>query len=188
MMLYLAEAMGNAEASNIPDTSRLAAIVFDRDDPVDDVMRAFVGALRARGVKVAGLVQEPGMEERDLQVRDLTTGERLAIMQDLGAQSAGCAVDPAAIAVAARMIDRARGEKPDLLVVNRFGRLESEGAGMIAEIGAAVAEGEAVLIAVPLRYRDAWDAFAGGLDAQIGAERAALEAWWSALARENASA
>ena len=46
------------------------------------------------------------------------------------------------------MIERARGEKPDLLVVNRFGRLESEGAGMIAESGAAVAAGEAVLIAV----------------------------------------
>jgi len=188
MMLYLAEAMGHAEASNILETSRLAAIVFDRDDPVDDVMRAFVGALRARGVKVAGLVQEPGMEERDLQVRDLTTGERLAIMQDLGAQSAGCAVDPAAIAIAARMIDRARGEKPDLLVVNRFGRLESEGAGMIAEIGAAVAEGEAVLIAVPLRYRDAWNAFAGGLDVQTTPEPAALERWWRAVAAESASA
>ncbi len=41
-------------------TSRLAAIVFERDAPVDDVMRAFIGALRGRGVKVAGLVQEPG--------------------------------------------------------------------------------------------------------------------------------
>jgi nucleoside-triphosphatase THEP1 len=188
MMLYLAEAMGNAEAKNSVETSRLAAIIFDRDDPIDDVMRAFVETLRASGAKVAGLVQEPGEEERDLQVRDLTTGERLAIMQDLGAESSGCAVDPAAIAVAARMIERARGEKPDLLVVNRFGRLESEGAGMIAEIGAAVAEGEAVLIAVPLRYRDAWNAFAAGLDAQVAAERAALEGWWRAIVRENASA
>lgn len=188
MMLYLAEAMGNAEASKGLATSRLAAIVFDRDEAVDDVMRAFIDTLRDGGFKVAGLVQEPGAEERDLQVRDLTTGERLPIMQDLGADSSGCAVDPAAIAVAARMIDRARGEKPDLLVVNRFGRLESEGAGMIAEIGAAVAEGEAVLIAVPLRYRAAWNAFADGLDAQIPAERGGLERWWSALARENASA
>ena len=40
MMLYLAEAMGNAEAKNSVETSRLAAIVFDRDDPIDDVMRS----------------------------------------------------------------------------------------------------------------------------------------------------
>ncbi|HMN72427.1 MAG TPA: DUF2478 domain-containing protein [Rhodoblastus sp.] len=184
MILYLAEAMGHAEAA---PTSRLAAVLFDREEAVDDVMRAFIAALRGRGARVAGLVQEPGAEERDLQVCDLSTGERLPIMQDLGAQSTGCAVNPAAIAVAARMLDRARGEKPDLLVVNRFGRLESEGAGMIAEIGAAVSEGEAVLIAVPLRYGDAWNAFAGGLDAQMRPDLAALENWWRATTREAAS-
>ena len=86
------------------------------------------------------------------------------------------------------VIDRARGEKPDLLVVNRFGRLESEGAGMIAEIGAAVAEGEAVLIAVPLRYADAWNAFADGLDAQIRPEISELDRWWRAAGRQSASA
>ncbi|MCC2109303.1 MAG: DUF2478 domain-containing protein, partial [Hyphomicrobiales bacterium] len=129
-----------------------------------------------------------GAEERDLQVRDLSTGECLPIMQDLGAEATGCAVNPAAIAVAARMLDRARGEKPDLLVVNRFGRLESEGAGMIAEIGAAVAEGEAVLIAVPLRYADAWNAFADGLDAQIRPEISELDRWWRAAGRQSASA
>ena len=90
--------------------------------------------------------------------------------------------------LAAVIFDRARGETPDLLVVNRFGRLESEGAGMIAEIGAAVAEGEAVLIAVPLRYGDAWNAFADGLDAQMRPELSELERWWRAITRQNASA
>ena len=112
----------------------------------------------------------------------------LPIMQDLGAEAEGCAVDPAAIAVAARMLDRARATKPDLLVVNRFGRLESEGAGMIAEIGAAVAEGEAVLIAVPQRYADAWNTFAQGLDVQLAPATSALDAWWRTIAREGASA
>lgn len=168
--------------------SRLAAIVFDRDEPVDATLRAFIAALGGEGVKVAGLVQEPGADEDDLLVRDLTTGERLPIMQNLGADSTACAVDPAAIAVAARMLDRARGEKPDLLVVNRFGRLESEGAGMIAEIGAAVAEGEIVLIAVPLRYADAWNAFAQGLDVQMRPDLPTLARWWRAVMRENASA
>ncbi len=185
MILYLAEAMGAEEAAH---TSRLAAILFDRDAPVDTTMRDFIDGLRARGVSVAGLVQQSGAEERDLYVRDLTSGETLPIMQDLGAEAEGCAVDPAAIAVAARMLDRARATKPDLLVVNRFGRLESEGAGMIAEIGAAVAEGEAVLIAVPQRYADAWNTFAQGLDVQLAPATSALDAWWRTIAREGASA
>lgn len=165
-----------------PVPSRLAAIVFDRDDEPDRVVRDFIAALRRRGLRVAGLVQEPGPADRDLRVRDITSGESLAIMQELGAESTGCAIDPAAIAVAALMLDAARADKPDLLVVNRFGRLESEGGGMIAEIGAAAAEGAAILICVPLRYREAWNAFAAGLDAQLAADAAALDDWWTSLA------
>ena len=68
---------------------------------------------------------------------------------------------------AARLLDRALATNPDLLVVNRFGRLESEGGGMLAEIGRAFAEGVAMIVCVPGRYRDAWNAFAAGLDAQL---------------------
>lgn len=164
--------------------SRLAAIVFDRDEDADLVVSDFITSLATRGVRVEGLVQRPGAAERDLRVADISTGESLPIMQELGAEAEGCAVDPAAIATAARMLDAARARKPDLLVVNRFGRLESEGGGMLAEIGAAATEGTALLICVPLRYRDAWNAFAAGLDAQLPPARAALDAWWEALARE----
>ena len=173
MILYLAEAMGAEEAAH---TSRLAAILFDRDAPVDTTMRDFIDGLRARGVSVAGLVQQSGAEERDLYVRDLTSGETLPIMQDLGAEAEGCAVDPAAIAVAARMLDRARATKPDLLVVNRFGRLESEGAGMIAEIGAAVAEGEAVLTSNTPRLGQPWTITASNLPSTLELVMVAYEA------------
>jgi len=125
----------------------------------------------------------------DVRVRDLMSGETLPIMQDLGAQATGCRVDPSAIAVAARLLERALEAKPDLLVVNRFGRLESEGGGMLAEIGRAFVEGIALIICVPRRYGDAWNAFAAGLDAQLPPSREAIEAWWKgiALASERAA-
>ncbi|HZZ62255.1 MAG TPA: DUF2478 domain-containing protein [Roseiarcus sp.] len=164
--------------------SRLAAIVFDRDEAPDEALIAFVGGARARGVRVAGLVQERAADDlRDqhaVRVRDLTSGEVLPIMQDLGPDASGCAVDPAAVAVAARLLERALATNPDLIVVNRFGRLESEGGGMLAEIGRAFAEGVAMIVCVPARYREAWNAFAAGLDAQLPARREAIEAWWLA--------
>ena len=170
-------------------SSRLAAVVFDKTDDPDTPLRAFIVAAQQQGARISGLVQErcdDGQdEERDLQVRALDTGATLPIMQNLGAASEGCRVDPAAITVAAGMLDAARAGKPDLLIVNRFGRLESEGGGMIAEIGAAVANDEAVLICVPLRYRDAWNDFADGLDVQMAPERAAIDAWWASVSRET---
>jgi nucleoside-triphosphatase THEP1 len=166
--------------------SALAAIVFDRDDEPDMLVRAFVASMRESGAEVGGLLQEFAAgatdEQNDALVRDLETGELLPIMQDLGALSEGCRIDPAAMAVAATMLARARNAKPDLLVVNRFGRLESEGGGLIQEIGAAVAQGTPLLICVPRRFLDAWNAFAAGLDVQLTPTRDAIEDWWTSVA------
>lgn len=167
--------------------SRLAAIVFDRDEAPDAPLIDFIDAVTRRGVRVAGLVQErAGGDLRDLhdvQVRDLVSGDRLPIMQDLGPEASGCRVDPAATALAARFLDRALEGRPDLLVVNRFGRLESEGGGMLGEIGRAFADGVALIVCVPKRYREAWNAFADGLDAQLPPSSSAIHDWWEALAR-----
>jgi hypothetical protein len=166
--------------------SRLAAILFERDEAPDEALIAFVGGVIASGARIAGLVQERAEDDlcglHDVRVRDLTSGEVLPIMQDLGAGSTGCSVDPVAIAAAARLLERALATNPDLLVVNRFGRLESEGGGMLDEIGRAFAEGVAMIVCVPARYRDAWNGFAAGLDAQLPAKREAIEAWWRAIA------
>ena len=173
-----------SEPSDEP-VSRLAAIVFDRGEAPDEALIAFLAGATACGARVAGLVQERVGDDlrdlRDVGVRDLTSGEILPIMQDLGPEATGCAVDPAAVAAAARLLERALATNPDLLVVNRFGRLESEGAGMLAEIGSAIDEGVAVIVCVPARYRGAWNAFAAGLDAQLPARREAIEAWWRAI-------
>jgi hypothetical protein len=172
---------------------RLAAIIFDKGEDPDAPLRDFIAAARARGVKISGLVQERCEDDGrrlknddppDLRVRDLDTGETLPIMQNLGAASEGCRVDPAAIANAARLLDNARARKPDLLIVNRFGRLESEGGGMLAEIGQAVADDEALLICVPLRYREAWNAFAEGLDEQLRPVSSDIDAWWRDFSRD----
>lgn len=169
-----------------PPARRLAAVVFDRDEQPDPPLLAFIEAATQRGAKIAGLVQERSCADglcdlHDARVRDLVTGETLDIMQDLGRDATGCRVDPAAIATAARWLDAAREGIPDLLVVNRFGRLESEGGGMLAEIGQAFAEGLPIIIAAPRRYLDAWDAFACGLDTKLPPTLGAIEGWWAAL-------
>lgn len=173
-------------ATKLDEPAGLAAIVFDRDEEPDPPLLAFVEAALRRGLRIAGLVQERACNSdlcalKDVRVRDLVTGETLEIMQDLGREATGCRVDPAAIAVAARMLDAARATGPDLLVVNRFGRLESEGGGMLAEIGRAFADGLPLIVCVPARYLEAWDAFAAGLDAKLPPTLPAIESWWAAL-------
>jgi hypothetical protein len=163
----------------------LAAIVFGRETDVDKTIGEFIACAQRDGARVAGLVQEYGDDGdraiHDIRVRDLTSGVQLPIMQNLGREASGCRVDSGAVAAAAGLVESAIKSDPDLLVVNRFGRLESEGGGLLAEIGDAVVRGLPVVIAVPARYLDAWNAFAGGLDTQLHPASAEIEAWWAAV-------
>jgi hypothetical protein len=169
-----------AEPSNaFASPPRIAAIVFDRDEDVDAEVRDFVEMALRDGVRIAGFVQERGDEDRrDVRLRDLGGGGDIAIMQDLGPGATGCRVDPGAIAVAAGRLAQALAGRPDLVIVNRFGKLECEGGGLSAELAEAVALGLPVVVSVPLRFRETWNAFAGGLDAQLPPRRQALEDWW----------
>jgi hypothetical protein len=187
MIIKARSATGEEEDGRDPAASGLAAIVFDRDEEPDPPLIAFIEQAVRRGVRVAGLVQERqersvegSCERHEVRLRDLATGRTTPIMQDLGREATGCRVDPAAIAVAAKFLDIARESAPDLLVANRFGRLEAEGGGMLAEIGRAVAEGVPLIVCVPARYLAAWDAFACGLDAKLTPTREAIECWWAA--------
>jgi nucleoside-triphosphatase THEP1 len=165
--------------------SRLAAVLFDRDDDVDAAVGELVAAARRGGARVVGFAQERIVDEgcdcHDVRLRDLSNGEEIAIMQDLGPGATGCRVDSAAIAAAAGRLGRALAAAPDLVVVNRFGKLECEGGGLLAEIGEAVARGLPALVCVPLRFREAWNDFAAGLDAQLPPRGAALREWWAAV-------
>ena len=81
------------------NASRLAAIVFDRDEEPDPPLAAFLDAAARQGARIAGLVQERVCDDglcalRDVRVRDLLTGETLDIMQDLGPDATGCRVRP----------------------------------------------------------------------------------------------
>ena len=170
----------------------IGALIFERNGEPDSIVAAFVSALRARDVRVGGLLQRrrTGVKRagiKDVVVEDIGTGTVLDVLQELGPESSGCRVDPNAIASAGQLFTAALVDRPDLLVVNRFGRLESERGGMLNEISAAVEAGVPLLVIVPARYRDAWNAFAQGLDQQIALDRDALDAWWSALSREQST-
>lgn len=171
---------------------RLAAIVFDRDEDPDAPLAAFLAAQVARGLKVAGWLQQREPVEScacaDYSLLNLTTGERLTVMQDLGRDATGCRLDPRAIAIAAVEFQIALGRQPDLLIANRFGKLEVEGGGMLAEIGDAIAEGAALIICVPARFLAEWNAFAAGLDIQLPPQLEAIEGWWASVAPRRASA
>ncbi len=73
-------------------------------------------------------------------------------------------------------------EKPcDLVIINKFGRLESEGSGLIAEIGQAYQADIPILIGVPQRFLSLWEEFCGADDHRLSCDAESLHHWWNAV-------
>jgi hypothetical protein len=156
----------------------------------DRVLAAAAVRLGAAGLRLAGAVQmnrpRPGGSGVDMDLEVLGAAGRVRISQYLGPAAAGCRLDPAGLARAVGLVEQALGSRPDLLIVNKFGKAEAEGRGFRPLIGQALAEGIPALVAVSRATRAAFLDFAGELGEELPAEADRLVAW--ALARAEAGA
>jgi hypothetical protein len=157
---------------------RLAAVIFD-DDAVDQVMAEALQALPGR--RVLGYLQTRRDEsDRDCSQIALTAlhdGSRQVITQNLGRASQGCSLDPAALAQVAGLLQARLPEAPDLLVLNRFGKIEAEGGGMRAVLERALESGIPILLAVNRKHLPAWRAYCGDLAEELPCDAETIRAF-----------
>ena len=159
----------------------IAAIRFDSGD-IDAFFSGIAQTLAGQGMRVRGALQTRGAESGECHCADmdLTTvgsGRTFRISQPLGNGSRGCRLHPGALAECSSFIERELYEGADLLILNRFGRGESEGRGFRDLIGKSMALEVPVLTAVRPTYADAWAAFGAGFACDLPMERAAVLDW-----------
>ncbi len=80
------------------------------------------------------------------------------------------------------MIEAAILEGADLVVINRFGKLEATGKGLIELIQQAADADIPVLIAVPEHRFAGWIKYSAGMSVRLPCRRAALDRWWESVA------
>lgn len=165
---------------NSADAWPLAAIRYEPGFPINDLLDSVRQVLHAEGIRVGGATQEnagPRDACEQMTLVNIATGERTRISQDLGAQAAGCRLDPAALVAVGSVLDSAIGEGVDLLIVNKFGRAESEGHGLRGLFTKAVDAGIPVLTAVRAPYSEAWAKFHEGYATDLPADLAVVAQW-----------
>lgn len=137
--------------------------------------------LTAQGFRVAGLVQTgtrgPDRHPCDMDLKVLPEGRVIRISQSLGAGSRGCRLDAGALEQAAVEVAQALSRGADLVIVNKFGKLEAQGRGFRDVIGDAVAAGIPVLLGVNDLDLEAFLDFTDGLATALPPRRDALEEW-----------
>lgn len=166
------------------DAFPLAAVADDGTGQAAELLAQQVQRWQQAGRRVRGLLMRPCPSGRDcasdMVLVDVRTGDDYLVSQNLGAGSEGCRADPAGFARAAQVLRHALDEPAEVVVVNRFGKLESVGQGFADEVLSLVAAGIPVLTMVHANQAEAWATFSGD-QALLAPEAGAINDWFAQL-------
>ena len=163
----------------------VAAVVYGFDDDPDRLLIDFADDLRRAGLRPVGVIQAGRScqaEHPRLGVIMLPGGENVCLVPDLEGCGAGCRLDAGRLAELTKRLAAAIEDGADVVVINRFGRSEAEGRGLIDLIAQALDADIPVLIAVPERRFSDWIRFSGGMNVRLACRREALDRWWRSVA------
>lgn len=167
----------------------LAAIVYRRGFDIDDLLVTACGELRSLGVRLGGVIQrssgDHGQCASSIHVINLCSGQAFDIWEARGACARGCRLDERGLLNAEATILEAIVEGVDLLVINRFGRAESLGRGLIGCFAAAIEAQVPVLTAVREPYEEAWREFHGGLGEDLAQDSSQVVGWAVRMTRKG---
>ncbi len=147
---------------------------------IDACLAEAVTRMEAAGIRLAGTVQTNiARADRavcDMDIRVLPDGPVFRISQDLGVGARGCRLDPGALESAVTEVE-ARLDGAALLIVNKFGKQEAEGRGLVNVIADATARGIPVIVGVNRLNLPVFLSFADGLAAPLPTDPQAIADW-----------
>ena len=168
-------------SASVRPQQALVAIVYANEAYPQSTFERIVEDCRRRGLKVAGVLQHPVCSEAaghcDVALEELTTGLRTDLFEDRGPGASGCRLDEAALAEVNGQVARSLDADPDLLILNKFGKVEAEGRGLLDLVAMAVDRGIPVVIGVPIRNLAPWRDFAGGMSVEFGDDPSQVADW-----------
>jgi nucleoside-triphosphatase THEP1 len=166
----------------------LAALVYSEEAYPDEILKQVVDHYRLRGARLAGVIQhrprDPG-HRCDMLLEDLATGRQTSIFAGRSRGAKGCQLDEYAMLQIVSEIELALKNSPELLVLNKFGKVEAEGMGMRDLIAQAVCMGIPVIVGVPERNLRGWREFAGEFSVELNSSGSVDEWLRRRLTREG---
>jgi nucleoside-triphosphatase THEP1 len=166
-----------------PHRGRIAAVVGGDGAKIQALLAEMAAEWRARGARIVGVIAEAhGLPDRTCGagfLRDIASGEAHTIYLDVAPSNTSCHLDTAGVVGAGAAIIN-QVATSDLVILNKFGKLEAMGSGLAGVFAAAIASGKPLLTTVSEKQRGAWCAYAPGA-IFLTADKSVLEDWWRAM-------
>lgn len=166
-------------------------VCSEEERRTDAVLSAVAEKAAKAGIALAGTVQladsDQPQEKCNIVLGLLPDGARRNISFPLQPGVTGCRLDAEALEQAV-MVVHDRLAAAQALVVNKFGKQEAAGRGLVAAISEACARGLPVLVGVSPEWRDAFLAFAAGEADPLPAQEDEVLGWLRAACLNTAHA
>jgi nucleoside-triphosphatase THEP1 len=179
---------GNPVSLSSPKFQAVAAICTSSGTEADRLIDGFVGQLQGQGRQVMGLRQRLKGDCASgcgIHLQSIDTGGYHRMTQELGSGSISCNVDAEALELLAVSLMNDLNKNVDLVVINRFGKREAEGAGFCCVIERAIELELPVLTVVKDAWRDTWLDYGGDWVTTLPMESAAIMQWYSSVKDAN---
>ncbi|NHB77005.1 DUF2478 domain-containing protein [Rhodobacter calidifons] len=163
---------------------KLAYVTLQGRGRTDALIAETAAILAADGVRLAGTVQSnierPDRRKCDMDLAVLPDGPVVRISEDRGDLARGCTLDSGALEQTVVAVQN-RLPGAEVLIVNKFGKREAEGKGMVPVIADALELGLPVLIGVNGLNLAAFLAFAGEGVTALPADPRQVANWCKAM-------
>jgi uncharacterized protein DUF2478 len=149
-----------------------------------ELFGAFVARWQSRARIVGVIAHDHDLGARACNagyLRSIADGTLFPIFQDLGSQSTACHLDGAGATSASEAIARDIAAGCDLVLLNKFGKLEAGRGGLAPAFVAAFEAGVPVLTAVSPLFEKKWTQFAAPLFTALPPDADAIDDWWSGV-------
>jgi nucleoside-triphosphatase THEP1 len=165
---------------------KLAYVTLQGRGRTDALIAEVAALLEAEGVRLAGTVQSnherEGRRKCDMDLRVLPDGPVVRISEDRGDLARGCTLDSGALEQTVFAVQQ-RLDGAEVLIVNKFGKREAEGKGLVPVIAEALERGMPVLIGVNGLNLAAFLVFAGAEVTALATDAPSVAAWCMAMIR-----
>lgn len=159
----------------------LGYIISDSPGQADAMLQQLAQTLMQQGVTLIGAVQETSRlsdtHRKSMALNILPDGPQIGISQDLGPMANGCSLDPDGLEQVVGLVAAKLDNRPQVMLLNKFGKQEAEGRGFRPVIGDALARDIPVLIGVGREKLPAFRDFAGDMAQELHRDLPVLVAW-----------
>jgi nucleoside-triphosphatase THEP1 len=167
---------------------KLAYVTLQGRGRTDALIAEVAAILAAHSVRLAGTVQSnlerPDRRKCDMDLAVLPDGPIVRISEDRGDLARGCTLDTGALEqTVVAVLQRLEGA--EVLIVNKFGKREAEGKGLVPVIVEALERGLPVLIGVNGLNLAAFLTFAGEAASAMPADAPTVVNWCRSMIREE---